>query len=284
MSQPTIEMITMHDNEPIQTARFDPQIEPKGVVQIIHGFGEYMGQYKEVAEFFVANDYACVFHEQRGFGDMPHKTQKQRKLERGLSPGYPYFLNDTKTIRNKIDNWYPNKDVFLFGHSMGGNIAINYLLENPNMNYKKAILEAPWLRLYKPLPGPAMSLVRLLGRISGKLAVSAKINPDHITRNKDIISALREDQIFHDRISLQLFAEIIDAGENALQNAAKFPIPALLLCPGMDKIVCPQAIRIFSEANPQKFTLLEYPDGYHCLHSDIINKEVMKAMLEFITI
>jgi len=276
------ESLKAHDGAIIRVARFEPADVPVGVVQIVHGFGEGLTHYIGVAAFFTKNGYACVIHDQRGFGEMPHLSPKKRRRARGVVPGYKHLLEDVKTLRGKIERWYPNMPVILYGHSMGGNIAANYVLRRNEKPYTKAVLEAPWFRLYKPLSEFNASLAKVLGRISRRFTVASKLNLDDISRDADVIKNLRDDDVYHDRMSLRLYTEVAQAGEYALKNAMQIPVPTLLLCPGADKIVCPAAIREFSECENVHIKLVEFADSYHCLHSDINNAEVMGVVMEFI--
>jgi len=274
-----IDSIKAHDGASLRVARIEPATTPLGIIQIIHGFGEGLFHYKDVVSFFTKNGYICVIHDQRGFGEMPDLSPKQRKKARGVVPSYTHLLEDIKTLRSEISKWYPALPVILFGHSMGGNIAINYLIANNG--YEKAIIEAPWLRLYKPLPKIATPLARLIGGINKNITVSANLRIEDITDNEDNTNNLRSDNIFHDRMSLRLYAAVVRSGENAIKNAAKISIPMLLLCPGMDKIVCPKAIREFAAGANKNVVLVDYPDGNHCLHSDVIKDKVLAEILRF---
>jgi len=279
----SFESVRAHDGINLRVVRYEPTGEPVGIVQIIHGFGEGLAHYKEIAGFFVANGYACIIHDQRGFGEMPDMTPRERQKVRGVIPGYEYLLEDIKTLRGKVNMWYPGVPVILFGHSMGGNLAVNFLVRcgKDELSYSKAVLEAPWLRLYKPLPKFATTMARLIGKANRQLTISAKLNLADISRNLDITRGLQSDGIYHNRMSLRLYAEVVEAGELAISNANKISVPTLLLCPGADRIVCPKAIREFHGKAGDNVTLIEYPDAYHCLHADIINIEVMANMLDF---
>nr|AGS51902.1 putative lysophospholipase [uncultured bacterium contig00002] len=182
----------MHDGEAVNVERFEPDGEPAsnfaGVIQIIHGFGQHIGHYRDMGKFLTGNGFVCVIHELRGFGEMPGKTGKQLKVARGTAPGYEYYLEDIKTIREKINQWYAGLPVILFGFSMGGNIAVNYLLKYQQEQYTKLILEAPWLRLYKPLPAFVTLLAGLIGKINRNLTISTHFKADYVSRNQDIIN------------------------------------------------------------------------------------------------
>jgi len=276
------ESIKAHDGAIIRVARFEPADEPVGVVQIIHGFGEGLIHYIGVASFFTKNGYACVVHDQRGFGEMPQFSPKKRRRKRGVVPGYNYLLEDVKTLREVIDVWYPKMPVILYGHSMGGNIAANYVLKHNEKPYTKTVLEAPWFKLYEPLPKFRESLAKVLGRISSWFRVSSGLNLEDISRDKDVIKNLQDDDVYHDRMSLRLYTEVTRAGKHALENAKHISVPTLLLCSEADKIVCPKAIREFSECGNVYIKLAPFADSYHCLHSDINSAEVMEVVMDFI--
>jgi len=280
VTTPKFKTIKAHDHINIRVAKYESTTAPIGVVQIIHGFGEGIGHYDDVIDFFTGHGYICVMHDQRGFGEMPDLTPIQRKSSQGIAPSYNHFLQDIKILYNNIRKWYPTLPVILFGHSMGGNIVSNHLLEHAK-DYDKAIIQAPWLRLYNPMPKIAVPFAKLIGKFSTKIKIKAKLGMHFITRDKDKLDKLLKCNFFHTKLSLKLFAEISIAGEYAIIHAAQIPIPTLLLIPGGDKIVCVKAIREFAVNAGSNFHCIEYPDAYHALHSDIIRDEVLNAMLTF---
>jgi alpha-beta hydrolase superfamily lysophospholipase len=281
MSKPRYEMIPAHDGALIHTARFEPEGEPAGVIHFLHGFGEGVEHYERTADFFTRNGYACVAHDLRGYGKMPYKTRRERQAARGIAPGYESFLEDLQTIKCHIDQWYPGLPAILFGFSMGANIIINYLLKCSQEQYDKVILESPWLRLYRPLPDFAEAMANYIGKISPNLRGFVFLKLHCLSRDMEKMNRLKACNIYHNRISFRLYSEMAAAGEYAIQNAARITVPVLLLCAGQDKIVSPMAIREFSKVTNENITFIEYPDGYHYLHLDIIGDNVLKDILSF---
>lgn len=277
------EMLKMHDGLPIKVARFEPGESPVGVVLLLHGFGEHIGLYAEHAERFAAHSFVCVVHDQRGHGEMPGLNESEWKRKLGIARSYEDFLNDIDTIRSQIDTWYPGLPVFLYGHSMGGNIALSYLLKRSQERFSKVILETPWLRLYEKNPKALVWLARVLGNISYKPVYPTELNLEAISRDKDYVVKLKSDKLYHNFLSFRLITQIMNAGEYALSNAEKLELPVLLLCAGKDMIVCPQAIRELDKNSNNNVRLVEYPEGYHALHSDIIKENVFEEELIFIT-
>jgi len=280
-----MQMIPAHDGASIRVAGFAPHPRPAklaGVIQIVHGFGESMGHYGDVVDFFVGNGYACVIHDQRGFGEMPDKTPKERRAARGVIPSYDHLLEDVKTVRGQIGLWYPGVPVILFGHSMGGGVAANYLLRYPSEDYEKAILEAPWFRLYKPLSPVLDILAKILGKISPKIVTRAKLDADDLSREQTAAHGQTGDDVFHNRMSIRLYAGAVAAGAYALEHADRIPIPTLVLGAGADKILSTAAIRGFAERAGEHVTYMEYPDAYHCIHRDTAGAQALADVLEFL--
>ena len=277
---PHFSSVVTNDGMSLYVARYQPEVKPPAVIQIVHGFGESVCHYDEMAVYFAQNGFAVVMHDQRGHGEMPGLSASQRKKARGVAE-FALLLQDIKTIRMEISGWYKDTPVILLGHSMGGLIAAKYLLDFSQGEYTKAVFETPWLRLFKPLPTAAVSAIKLAGKLSGKIAINTGLDLNAISRDKGKVNTLRTDGIYHTRISLRLFGEITEAGKEVMNNPQKITIPALLLNAGRDRIVCPEAIRTFCDGSEENFRYIEYEDGFHNLHSDIIRGKVLEDMVGF---
>jgi len=285
MAKVTYESIKMHDGYSVYTARFEPESgAPDGVIQAVHGFSEHVYRYTEMAEFFVSANYAFVIHDVRGFGSMPGKTPEQRKSAQGLVVDYNALLRDLETIRAKIDIWYPNVPVVLYGYSLGGNISINHLFRYKQSRYDKLILESPWLRLYESPPESAILALKSKAMMNPKLVFDTGLDTSKIARNKDggVADDRSDDPYYHTFISYKLFLRTLAAGEYAIKNASRITIPTLLLVGGLDKIVSPKAMREFYNNAGENVIMKEYPNAFHSLHTDIGKEEVKKRMRSFI--
>lgn len=278
----TYETIKAVDNTKIRLTCIKPTTQPKGVIQIIHGFGEGIVHYIDIANFFAQLGYVSVIHDQRGHGEMPELTPKERQSARGISPSYNHLLLDLESVHDYINHHYPTLPTILYGHSMGGNIALNYLYKNPKATYSKLILESPWFRLYKPVSKATATLAKLLGSLSPNIALTVNLNKAHICRNPQRVKSLETDPIYHNRISLRLVSQISEAGENLLKNPFTLPIPTLLLCPKADKIVCPMSITEFAKNAGSNLILKEYPDAYHALRYDSVSDVVLTDIRLFL--
>ena len=113
---------------------------------IVHGLGEHQNRYAHVAEHFVKDGFQVYSYDQRGHGksDGP----------RGHTPSLSQNLDDLNLVINSISH----KNLYLYGHSFGGNVTANYLLRRGCDTLRAAILSGAWLKLYKEPSIPNISV------------------------------------------------------------------------------------------------------------------------------
>lgn len=102
-----------------------PDSPPAGIVQISHGMNEYMGRYREFAEFFASRGYAVCGHDHIG-----HGTTAASPGDLGYIPrrgGGDMLVEDLHNMTLIIRQKFPDAPVFLLGHSMGSFVARLYL-------------------------------------------------------------------------------------------------------------------------------------------------------------
>lgn len=273
------ELLTMSDGVKINLAVWTPEntqtSEVKGAVQFIHGFGEHSGRYYELAERFTKKGFAFIFHDQRGHGETQGK--------RGVASSYGKFLDDAAAVRCLIKERFPSLPIALYGHSMGGNIALNLLLSDAYKNYACAVIGCPWLRLNKPFPSAVVTFAKLAGKISPNITVRNKLDLNVLSHDGEIVETARGDMEYHNHLSLKIFTEITERGEYAIKNADKLTLPTLMLCAGQDMLVSPQAIEEFCEKANDNVRLIKYPKLYHELHNEIERADIFGNVLDFIT-
>ena len=269
--------IKTKDGTDVKTKIFGTDDAPKGVVLISHGFGEYIDMYDPFIDNLTEAGYACVIFDQRGHGEDSKVTKMQ-----GVIPGYESFMDDIDVIRAEISQLYPEVPVILYGHSMGGNIVANYLINKDQNAFVAAVLETPWLRLYKPQPKVVEGFAKMVGKISGKLGIVNKLRRHEVVRPLEGHKTITDFPYYHNRISFRLFAAITQAGEYAIANADKITIPTLLICAEDDLVVCPDAIKEFgTNANPN-MTVKIYDDAYHAIHADLASVRYVPDLIEFL--
>jgi alpha-beta hydrolase superfamily lysophospholipase len=119
LSSPTGAQLNVHANFPR---------EARAVVQINHGVAEHGARYRTFAEFLRNRDYAAVVHDHRGHG---HTTAPDAQAGRlAARDGLAKVIADMAAVNAHIRERHPDLPVVVFGHSMGGILAMNYVLSH----------------------------------------------------------------------------------------------------------------------------------------------------------
>ena len=101
---------------------------PRGVIQINHGLAEHAARYARFAEIMAALGFHVYAHDHRGHG----ATVAPRCAARifGNPDGASKVIADVAAIHDLIAREHPGLPVIVFGHSMGGFIALNFVLRH----------------------------------------------------------------------------------------------------------------------------------------------------------
>ena len=252
----------------------------KAVVVICHGFGEHSGGYVEFAKTMWKSGYACVVFDQRGHGTPSENAKKFR----GIIPSYQSFIDDVISVAESVRQIAHDVPIVLYGHSMGGNIAINTILrENAKQSklFKCAVFEVPWLGLYKPATPLKALLIRLINIVAPNYTVSTKVNYDEISTDEEKSADHRDDPLNHSTISMRMLVGIVKACGYAFDNAKKLSIPTFLAYADNDTIVSNEAIIEFAKKAGNIVTIKEY-ESNHAIHDDKTREEYFRDIVEFL--
>lgn len=100
---------------------YTPACEPKGIVQLIHGFGEHSRRYLHLISALVDAGYIVAADDHVGHG----KTAIENNESWGDwgDEGYETMREDEHSLMQLVKEMYPNLPYFVYGHSMGSFIA-----------------------------------------------------------------------------------------------------------------------------------------------------------------
>jgi len=248
---------------------------PKAVVGIIHGMGEHSGRYNYLVDALTAANISVVAYDQMGHG----KTEGKR----GHVANYDMLLGCVGELSSKMMELVPAKPTFLFGHSMGGNVLLNYILQrNPKIN--GAIVSGPWLKLAFDPPAIQVKLAKLVSGILPGLVQSSKLDVKAISRDPKEVQRYVDDPLVHDKISTAFFVGVHGAGEWALENASKLSVPTLIYHGTADSLTSHDASKQFAEKAGDKATFKSLDGYYHESHNEAAadRERVFKLILEWI--
>lgn len=244
----------------------------KAVVVLVHGMGEHSGRYNHVAKQMTENSFSVVAFDHFGHG----KTSGKR----GHNPNFEAVLESvTKTI-NKAKELYPNKPIFLYGHSMGGNVVINYVLRK-NTDLKGVIATSPFLKLAFQPPVFKLSIGKFLQKIAPAITMGNELDANDISREKTEVDKYINDPLVHNKISPNFSITFIETGKWAIKNADKLKISMIIFHGTDDKIIDYKGSEEFVN-NTEKASLKLYKGGYHELQNDLCKVEMITDVINWL--
>ncbi|RKE84282.1 alpha/beta hydrolase [Rhizobium sp. AG855] len=102
---------------------------PRGIVVVCHGLAEHARRYAAFAEALSKRGYHVYAHDHRGHGET---TAPDASLGRyAARDGVTKVIADVRAMRDHAVGRHPGLPVTLFGHSMGGLIALNTASTHP---------------------------------------------------------------------------------------------------------------------------------------------------------
>jgi alpha-beta hydrolase superfamily lysophospholipase len=130
------------------TAREWPQEQPRYVALVVHGYGEHIGRYEELAGV-LAGHGAAVF----GPDHMGHGASAG---ERVLIEDFEEVVADVHAVADLARRTHPGVPLVLIGHSMGGLIAARYAQRHGD-ELAALVLSGPVIGAWE-LPGRLLAL------------------------------------------------------------------------------------------------------------------------------
>ncbi|MBN1163230.1 MAG: lysophospholipase [Candidatus Krumholzibacteriota bacterium] len=249
-----------------------PGKDPRGTLCLVHGLGEHGGRYSHLAAFLNRHGYILLAIDLRGHGRSEGK--------RGHTPGYAAMLDDIRAFLEEAEKLYPEKPVFLYGHSMGGNLVLNYALHR-RPSLEGIIATAPLLRSAFEPPRWKMLLASLMLGIWPSLSLSSGLSSADLSRDPEVVRAYDEDPLVHDRVTPR-FLEIRRAGVRAVERAGELSLPLLLMHGDADRVTSCPTSRLFADRAGSICTLKIWPGLYHEIHNEPERGAVFDYLLSWL--
>ena len=242
-----------------------PEQKPKAVICLVHGHGEHSGRYAELAERFNKLNMAFCGFDLRGHGKSEGK--------RGHSPSYPYFIDDYIRFQNEVKKSFPDTPIVLYGHSMGGSIALVMLLRH-SVTVDAAIVTSPWIKLAMTPSAFKVGLAKTVRNILPGLVQKTGLDANHISQMPEEVKAYTSDPLVHDKISVATFICVYKAGIWILNNAKKLETPVLVMHGTGDKITSYNASQEFVKKAGELAHIKLWDGLYHETHHEKEREEV----------
>lgn len=263
----------LNDDVTFYMQGWEPDGDLKAVVCLIHGLGEHSGRYAHVGEALNQAGYSLFAFDLRGHG--------RSGGPRGHVPSLEVVLQDIRQFVDFHRQVNPGLPLFLYGHSLGGLLALTYALQF-GQGLQGVIASAPALSTALQEQGLKIALVNLLGPLIPALTIPAGLEVRAISRDPEVVKDYLADPLNHDRSSLGLGKAALDAIGFCSAHAREFTPPLLVMHGRADRLTYPGGSEDFaklaSETNGD-VTLKVWDGLYHELHNEPEKEDVFRTTI-----
>jgi acylglycerol lipase len=246
---------------------------PIGMVCIIHGFGEHIGRYRHVMQSLNASKFNVYGVDLRGHG-------KSGGLK-GHAPDLMSLINDIEEFLKIVRAEHLYLPLFLFGHSMGGNLVLNYVIRDKSKELSGFIVSAPWIKLAFTPPRWKEQLGKLMARIAPKIRQSNGLNSLHLSKDPEVSKLYDNDPLVNFKISAGLFAAINFGASYLMKHQSEIKLSGFVFHGQSDSIIDHKATMKLVLDNPDYMKWKLWKDVFHEAHNDLEQKEVIKEWIDW---
>jgi lysophospholipase len=235
----------------------------RGSLLVVHGLGEHLGRYSHLVKW--ANKLGLDVHlmDLRGHG--------RSQGIRGHTSEFSLFAADLENFVEHL-NLQGDKPCFLFGHSMGGLVSLDFVLRNPKQ-IDGLILSSPAVGIR--LGAAASMQVLIADSLPGFLCALQfpnGITSEMLTHDPKEIEKHKNDPLNHHWITPALFTGLVKTIESLGDRLKNIDVPVLFLIAGRDTVVDGSAAERFAAklaaARPKLVRIRRFHSFYH----EVINE------------
>ncbi len=249
-----------------------PVQNPQAVIAFVHGQGEHIGRYRHVADWYNKRGVAFLGFDQQGYGRSEGK--------RGHAASLDVLLDDIGQLLEEVNRRYSGVPLFLYGHSMGGQLVLNYTLRRtPRLS--GLIATGPWIRLAFQAPAVKILAAKLLNKMIPSLTMPTNLATKFLSRDESVVHAYENDPLVHGMLSVAAAMSLLEGAGWLDRFSGPVAPPILLMHGGGDMITSPAATKAFSGRIQGNTMHREWPGLYHEIHNEPEREEVFEFTVQW---
>jgi alpha-beta hydrolase superfamily lysophospholipase len=254
---------------------FPDTLPVRGIVVVVHGLGAHSNVFEQGVRCLLPQGYGVYALDLRGHGRSPG--------QRGYINDWQEFREDLRAFLQFIRAREAEERYFLWGHSMGGTVSLDYALHYP-ASLQGLILSAPALG-HVGVPAWKLAVGQLLSRLWPRFQLKVGIDRTLSSRDLAVLADYATDPLRHEYGTARLCAEFFKTVRWIDLHLDALALPLLLLQGDADGVTSPRSSEaLFQRLQSCNKTYRHYPDSYHDLYSDLNYREVISDIASWLAL
>jgi len=251
-----------------------PESPPRAVMLIAHGLNEHCGRYEHLAAYFTDKGFAVYGLDHIGHG--------KSSGTRSFAKDFPAFINPILTYLGMINEWQQGLPVYLVGHSMGGLIGANFLIDHQD-KVQGAVLSGSLTLLPDYVSDFTIRIGKLLSIVLPKMRLLS-IDANGISRDKAVVKAYKDDPlVYTGKMTARISNVMNDGIARIAAEGSKINLPVLLLHGSEDSLCDPECSEyLHNLISSQKNQLIIYDGVFHEVYNEPEQETVFNDVLKWL--
>jgi acylglycerol lipase len=259
------------DGTALLVRHWAPTGTPWASVLIVHGIAEHSGRYEHVGDWLAASGLDVTAYDQRGFG----ASGGRRAWIDRWSQNHDDLGERLAAVRADA----ADRPVFIYGHSLGGLIALGYAVADPPRPQPDGyVLSAP--ATSSAIPAWKQALARVVGRVAPGLAIPNDFDGGLLSRDDEVGRRYLADPLNQHATTTQFGLEAIREQARVRAALARLALPTLVIHGEADRLVPPAASEPL--ASLPCVTRLTYPELRHETHNEPEGRGVIEDVIAWL--
>ncbi|TWU07991.1 alpha/beta fold hydrolase [Stieleria varia] len=252
-----------------------PDTAPTGVLVLLHGLGDHSDRFAQMASVLVKSGWAVLGMDLPGHGRSPGRRGDAK---------YRDLLGHVAAARHQMAVRFPAAAQVILGHSMGGNLAMNYVIRCEQLDRRDTpplegiVLCSPMLLPPDPPPRPHVFAAWLTGHLLPWWKIRRRPEVELLTSDARHAVTIEQDEVMHGEVTLRLATQLLAQGRFALDNANQVNVPTLICYGDDDQLIDKAACRHAAMRIGSGVTVQCWPDQRHDLLHDTQADQVIEEL------
>jgi len=238
---------------------------------VFHGYAEYVDRYRAFIDRLSKEGFHIFAIDHAGHGRSDGKRAYIRDFNQ--------LVDDASAWFESLRATYPDMQWYVFGHSMGGGIALNFALEHQD-DLKALVLSGPLIKL----PDNTPAIVRAVGQVLAKIAPTLAVVPidfDLISRDPEVVKCYKEDPLIYTKpVRAKTAIELDEFAKRIQKRLPELRMPFWVGHGSLDRITDPAGSKKLHEQSASTDKTLKM---YHGLFHEILNEPEGTVVMHDIT-